>query len=141
MPVLLVGLGVLVEVLRDTALALAPTGKLARRMLESLKAFKLRQGLPRCAGCGSDAAWQRSRRVWSSLPTMQTRVEEIDVIRWSRGPTARSALDALIVIRERGSFHEFGFRRVGPFPGWPSPWCSALIGLSAICASIRQACT
>ena len=45
-PVLLVGLGgVLVEVLRDTALALAPVGKLeARRMLESLKGFKLLQG-------------------------------------------------------------------------------------------------
>src|SRR6185503_10899084 len=80
-PVLLVGLGgVLVEILRDTALALAPVGKAqARRMLESLKGFKLLQGYRGTAAADLDAVCEAIARISEFAADFADQVEEVDV--------------------------------------------------------------
>ncbi|MEK6244349.1 MAG: acetate--CoA ligase family protein [Pseudomonadota bacterium] len=102
-PVLLVGLGgVLVEILRDTALALAPVGKLeARRMLERLKGFKLLQGYRGSPPADLDAVCEAIARISEFAADFADDVEEIDVNPLLARPDGTVALDALIVLRDR----------------------------------------
>jgi acyl-CoA synthetase (NDP forming) len=102
-PVLLVGLGgVLVEVLRDTALALAPVGKAeARRMLESLKGYKLLQGYRGAPATDLDSVCDTIARVSEFAADYADLVEEIDVNPLLARPDGAVALDALIVLRDR----------------------------------------
>jgi len=101
-PVLLVGLGgVLVEVLRDTALALAPVGKLeARRMLESLKGFKLLQGYRGAPAADLDAVCEAIARISEFAADHADAIEEIDVNPLLARADGAVALDALIVLRD-----------------------------------------
>lgn len=102
-PVLLVGLGgVLVEILHDTALALAPVGKMeARRMLESLKGYKLLQGYRGAPAADLDAVCDAIARISEFAADHADRVEEIDVNPLLARPHDAIALDALIVLRDR----------------------------------------
>jgi acyl-CoA synthetase (NDP forming) len=101
-PVLLVGMGgVLVEVLRDTALALAPVGKAeARRMLESLKGYRLLQGYRGAPAADLDAVCDAIVRVSEFAADHADQVEEIDVNPLLARPDGALALDALIVRRD-----------------------------------------
>jgi acyl-CoA synthetase (NDP forming) len=101
-PVLLVGMGgVLVEVLRDTALALAPVGKAeARRMLEGLKGCKLLQGYRGAPAADLDAVCDTIVRVSEFAADHADQVEEIDVNPLLARADGALALDALIVLRE-----------------------------------------
>jgi len=101
-PVLLVGLGgVLVEVLRDTALALAPVGKLeARRMLESLKGYKLLQGYRGAPPADLDAVCEAIARISEFAADHADAIEEIDVNPLLARADGAVALDALIVLRD-----------------------------------------
>ena len=101
-PVLLVGLGgVLVEILRDTALALAPVGKTeARRMLESLRGFKLLQGYRGSPPADLDAVCEAIARISEFAADHADQVEEIDVNPLLARPDGAVALDALIVLRD-----------------------------------------
>jgi acyl-CoA synthetase (NDP forming) len=101
-PVLLVGLGgVLVEVLRDTALALAPVGKTeARRMLESLRGYKLLQGYRGAPAADLDAVCEAIARVSEFAADYADEIEEIDVNPLLARPDGAIALDALIVLRK-----------------------------------------
>jgi acyl-CoA synthetase (NDP forming) len=101
-PVLLVGMGgVLVEVLRDTVLALAPVGKQeARRMLERLRGFKLLQGYRGAPPADLDAVCEAIARISEFAADHAGRVEEIDVNPLLARPDGAVALDALIVMRE-----------------------------------------
>jgi acetyl-CoA synthetase len=100
-PVLLVGLGgVLVEVLRDTALALAPVGRTeARRMLERLKGFRLLQGYRGAPAADLDAVCDAIARISEFAADHADAVEEIDVNPLLARPGGAVALDALIVLR------------------------------------------
>jgi acyl-CoA synthetase (NDP forming) len=100
-PVLLVGLGgVLVEVLRDTALALAPVGKAqARRMLEGLKGFKLLQGYRGAPAADLDAVCEAVVRISEFAADHAGAVEEIDINPLLARSDGAVALDALIVLR------------------------------------------
>jgi acyl-CoA synthetase (NDP forming) len=100
-PVLLVGLGgVLVEVLRDTALALAPVGRTeARRMLERLKGFRLLQGYRGEPAADLDAVCDAIARISEFAADHADAVEEIDVNPLLARPDGAVALDALIVLR------------------------------------------
>ena len=102
-PVLLVGLGgVLVEIMRDTSLALAPVGKAeARRMLERLKGFKLLQGYRGAPAVDLDAACEAIARISEFAVDCADEVEEIDVNPLLVRPDGALALDALIVLRDR----------------------------------------
>ncbi|HEX2651518.1 MAG TPA: acetate--CoA ligase family protein [Burkholderiales bacterium] len=101
-PVLLVGLGgVLVEVLRDTALALAPVGKAeARRMLQGLKGFRLLQGYRGAPAADLDAVCDAIARISEFAADHADAVEEIDVNPLLARPDGAVALDALIVLRK-----------------------------------------
>jgi acyl-CoA synthetase (NDP forming) len=102
-PVLLVGLGgVLVEIMRDTALALAPVGKAeARRMLESLKGFKLLQGYRGAPAADLDAVCEAIARISEFAADFADEVEEIDVNPLLARADGAIALDALIVLRNQ----------------------------------------
>jgi len=102
-PVVLVGLGgVLVEIMRDTVLALAPVGRAqARRMLESLKGFKLLQGYRGSAPADLDAVCDAIARISEFAADFRDEVEEIDVNPLLARPDGAVALDALIILRER----------------------------------------
>jgi acyl-CoA synthetase (NDP forming) len=101
-PILLVGLGgVLVEVLRDTALALAPVGKSeARRMLAGLKGFKLLEGYRGAPAADLDAVCEAIARISEFAADHADAVEEIDVNPVLARPDGAIALDALIVLRK-----------------------------------------
>jgi acyl-CoA synthetase (NDP forming) len=101
-PVLLVGLGgVLVEIMRDTVLALAPVGKAeARHMLESLKGFKLLQGYRGTPAADIDAVCDAIARISEFAADHADRIEEIDVNPLLARPDGAVALDALIVLRD-----------------------------------------
>ena len=100
-PVLLVGLGgVLVEILHDTALALAPVGKLeARRMLESLKGYQLLKGYRGAPAANLDAVCEAVARISEFAADHADVIEEIDVNPLLARPDGAIALDALIVLR------------------------------------------
>jgi acyl-CoA synthetase (NDP forming) len=100
--VLLVGLGgVLVEVLRDTALALAPVGRLeARRMLESLKGYKLLQGYRGAPAADLAAVCEAIARISEFAADHVDVIEEIDVNPLLARADGAVALDALIVLRD-----------------------------------------
>ena len=100
-PVLLVGLGgVLVEIMRDTALALAPVGLAeARRMLESLKGFKLLQGYRGTPAADLDAVCEAIVRISEFAADFADEIEAIDVNPLLARPDGAIALDALIVLR------------------------------------------
>ena len=101
-PVLLVGLGgVLVEIMRDTALALAPVGKdEARRMLESLKGYKLLQGYRGAPAADLDAVCEAIARISEFAADHADAIEEIDVNPLLARADGAIALDALIVLRK-----------------------------------------
>ena len=101
-PVLLVGMGgVLVEIMRDTALALAPVGKAeARRMIESLKGYKLLQGYRGMPAADVDAVCDAIARISEFAADHADLVEEIDVNPLLARPDGAIALDALIVLRD-----------------------------------------
>jgi acetyl-CoA synthetase len=100
--VLLVGLGgVLVEILHDTALALAPVGKKeARRMLERLKGCKLLQGYRGAPAADMGAVCDAIARISEFAADYADRVEEIDVNPLLARADGAVALDALIVLRD-----------------------------------------
>ena len=102
-PVLLVGLGgVLVEIMRDTALALAPVGKSeARHMLERLKGFKLLQGYRGTPAVDLDAVCEAIARISEFAADNADEVEEIDVNPLLARRDGAVALDALIVLRDQ----------------------------------------
>jgi acyl-CoA synthetase (NDP forming) len=101
-PVLLVGLGgVLVEIMRDTALALAPVGKAeARRMLESLKGYKLLQGYRGAPAADLDAVCEAIARISEFAADHADVIEEVDVNPLLARADGALALDALIVLRK-----------------------------------------
>jgi len=101
-PVLLVGLGgVMVEVLGDTALALAPVGKAeARRMLERLRGFRLLNGFRGAPAVDLDAVCDAIARISELAADHADRIEEIDVNPLLARPEGAVALDALIVLRK-----------------------------------------
>ncbi len=101
-PVLLVGLGgVLVEIMRDTALALAPVGMAeARRMLESLRGFRLLEGYRGAPAANLDALCEAIVRVSEFAADFADQVEEIDVNPLLVRADGAIALDALIVLRK-----------------------------------------
>ena len=101
-PVLLVGLGgVLVEIMRDTVLALAPVGLAeARRMLERLNGFKLLQGYRGAPAADLDAVCHAIARISEFAADFAGEVEEIDVNPLLARPDGAFALDALIVLRD-----------------------------------------
>ncbi len=101
-PVLLVGLGgVLVEVMRDTAVSLAPVGKAeARRMLERLRGFRLLQGFRGSPAADLDAVCETMARVSELAADFSDRIEEIDVNPVLARADGAVALDALIVLRK-----------------------------------------
>ena len=101
-PLLLVGLGgVLVEILRDTVLALAPVGKAqARRMLERLQGFKLLQGYRGAPPADLDAVCEAIARISEFAADFAHQVDEIDVNPLLARPEGAVALDALIVLHE-----------------------------------------
>jgi acyl-CoA synthetase (NDP forming) len=101
-PVLLVGMGgVLVEIMRDTALALAPVGKAeARRMLESLKGYKLLRGYRGTPVADLDAVCDAITRISEFAADHANLVEEIDVNPLLARSDGAVALDALIVLRK-----------------------------------------
>jgi acyl-CoA synthetase (NDP forming) len=101
-PVLLVGLGgVLVEILHDTVLALAPVGKMeARGMLERLKGYRLLQGYRGAPAVDLDAACEAIVRISEFAADYADEVEEIDVNPLLARPDGAVALDALIVLRQ-----------------------------------------
>jgi acyl-CoA synthetase (NDP forming) len=100
-PVLLVGLGgVLVEIMRDTVLALAPVGKAeARRMLERLRGFRLLQGYRGSPSANLDAVCEAIARISEFAADHADQVEEIDVNPLLARADSAVALDALIVLR------------------------------------------
>ena len=102
-PVLLVGLGgVLVEIMRDTALALAPVGRSeARRMLERLRGYKLLQGYRGSPPVDLDAVCDAIARISEFAADFADQVEEIDVNPLLARPDGAVALDALIVLRDQ----------------------------------------
>ena len=92
--------GVLVEVLRDTALALAPVGRTeARRMLASLKGYKLLQGYRGAPAANLAAVCDAIARISEFAADHADQVEEIDVNPLLARPDDAVALDALIVLR------------------------------------------
>ena len=101
-PVLLIGLGgVLVEIMRDTVLALAPVGKAeARRMLERLRGFKLLQGYRGSPPADLDAVCEAIACVSEFAADFADDVEEVDVNPLLARPDGAVALDALIVLRK-----------------------------------------
>ena len=101
-PVLLVGMGgVLVEILRDTAFALAPVGMMeARLMLERLKGFKLLQGYRGAPPADLDAVCEAIVRISEFAADFADEIDEIDVNPLLARPEGAIALDALIVSRE-----------------------------------------
>ena len=101
-PVLLVGLGgVLVEVMRDTVLSLAPVGRSeARRMLERLRGFRLLQGYRGAPAVNLDAVCEAIARISEFAADFADEVEEIDVNPLLARPDGAIALDALIVFRK-----------------------------------------
>ena len=100
-PVLLVGMGgVLVEIMRDTALALAPVGKMeARRMIEGLKGYKLLQGYRGTPAADLDAVCDAIARISEFAADHADLVEEIDVNPLLARHDGAVAMDALIVLR------------------------------------------
>lgn len=102
-PVLLVGLGgVLVEILRDTVLALAPVGRSeARRMLEQLRGFKLLQGYRGAPAADLDATCEAMARISEFAADFADQVEEIEVNPLLARADGAIALDALIVLRNQ----------------------------------------
>lgn len=100
-PVLLVGLGgVLVEVMRDTVLSLAPVGRSeARRMLERLRGFRLLQGYRGAPAVNLDAVCEAIARISEFAADFADEVEEIDVNPLLACSDGAIALDALIVLR------------------------------------------
>jgi acyl-CoA synthetase (NDP forming) len=100
-PVLLVGMGgVLVEVLRDAVLALAPVGKAeARRMLERLRGYKLLQGYRGSPPADLDAVCEAIVRISEFAADHADAIEEIDVNPLLARADGAVALDALIVPR------------------------------------------
>ena len=102
-PVLLVGLGgVMVEVLRDTALALCPVDAAgARRLLERLRGFRLLQGYRGAPAADLDAVCEAIARISEFAADHADRVAEIDVNPLLARPDGVIALDALIVLRDK----------------------------------------
>jgi acyl-CoA synthetase (NDP forming) len=93
--------GVLVEILRDTVLALAPVGRMeARRMLERLRGFKLLQGYRGSPAADLDAVCDAIARISEFAADFADQVEEIDVNPLLARPDGAVALDALIVLRD-----------------------------------------
>jgi len=101
-PLVLVGLGgVLVEVMRDTALALTPVGKAeAARMLRRLRGFRLLQGYRGAPAPNLDAVCDAIARVSEIAADFADAIEEIDVNPLLARPDGAVALDALIVLRK-----------------------------------------
>ena len=102
-PLLLVGLGgVLVEIMRDTVLALAPVGKAeARRMLERLRGYKLLQGYRGSLPADLDAVCDAIARISEFAADFAGEVEEIDVNPLLARPAGAVMLDALIVLKDK----------------------------------------
>ncbi len=99
---LLIGLGgVLVEIMRDTALSLAPVGKSeARRMLQRLRGFRLLEGYRGGPAANLDALCETIARVSELASDFADVIEEIDVNPLLARPEGAIALDALIVLRK-----------------------------------------
>ncbi|MBC7804517.1 MAG: acetate--CoA ligase family protein, partial [Candidatus Parcubacteria bacterium] len=102
-PVLLVGLGgVLVEIMNDAVLALAPVDKQeARRMLERLKGYKLLLGYRGAPAADLDAVCEAIVRLSEFAVDFADDIEEIDVNPLLARPDGAVALDALIVLRQK----------------------------------------
>ena len=84
----------------STAHAIAPLGKAeARRMLESLKGFKLLQGYRGAPAADLDAVCDAIARISEFAADFADEVEEVDVNPLLARPEGAVALDALIVLR------------------------------------------
>ena len=102
-PVLLVGLGgVLVEIIRDTVLALVPVGRSeARRLLERLRGYRLLQGYRGSPPADLDSICDAIARISEFAADFADEIEEIDVNPLLARQDGAVALDALIVLREQ----------------------------------------
>jgi len=98
-PLVAVGLGgTLVEVLRDTAVALAPVGRReAREMIERLRGYRLLAGYRGQPGARIDSLVDIICRVSALVHDLVEEIDEIDInpiIAWPKGALA---VDALVV--------------------------------------------
>jgi acetyl-CoA synthetase len=100
-PTVLVGLGgILVELLRDSAVALAPVGRAeARAMLERLKGAKLLSGFRNLPAVDLDQLAGIVQRVSELAADHGDRIAEIDVNPVICAGTRQVAVDALIALR------------------------------------------
>ncbi len=101
-PLVLVGMGgVLAEVLRDTAVALAPVGKEeARRLVSGLRGAKLLSGYRGTPPADLDAVCEAVARLSELAADFADTIAEIDVNPLLARPDGAVALDALIVLRK-----------------------------------------
>ena len=100
-PLIAVGLGgVAVELLRDTAVRLAPVGHAtAREMLQSLKTYPLLAGYRGAPGVDLDTLADLICRLSELGADLGELIEEIDVNPVIATPHAAVAADALVVLR------------------------------------------
>jgi len=96
---LLVGLGgVLVEVMKDVQVSLAPVGRAgARRMLERLRGFRLLRGYRGTPAADLEAVCEAIARISELAADQSGRIAEIDVNPLLARADGAFALDALIV--------------------------------------------
>lgn len=106
-PVLLFGTGgQLVEVYKDSALALPPlTSTLALRMMERTRVFKALLGVRGRKGVDLDALAQLMVR-FSQLVAEQRWIKEIDINPLLASPERLIALDARVVVHDKTMTHE-----------------------------------
>ncbi|MGE3993027.1 acetate--CoA ligase family protein [Pseudorhodoplanes sp.] len=100
-PLVAVGLGgILVELLNDTAVRLAPISPVdARAMLNALKAAKLLEGYRGQAGIDRDALADTICRLSELAYDLRDIIKEIDVNPIIATPDGATAADALIVLK------------------------------------------
>jgi len=99
-PLIAVGLGgVMVELLKDTAVRLAPVSKeTAREMLETLKGYKLLTGYRGGPGANIDLLVDTICRLSQLAHDLQDVIEEVDVNPVIVSPFEAVAADALIIV-------------------------------------------
>jgi hypothetical protein len=91
----------LVELLRDSATALAPVGEgEARAMLRRLKGYKLLEGFRGLPPVRQDGLVDTIRRVSELASDMRDRIAEIDINPLICAGERQAAVDALIVRRQ-----------------------------------------
>ena len=100
-PLIAVGLGgILVELLQDTAVRLAPVGKsTARRMIESLKGYALLSGYRGRVGVDADGLLEAICRLSELADDLKDVIDQIDVNPVIVSENGVMAADGLVILR------------------------------------------